>query len=361
MKTPLPYRGSITLTIIIGLVFSSPLMAGWHSAQRAIMGTPVKVELWHTDANKAQFAIEQVFAEITRLDQLLSPYKKDSEVYKINHRKLQTDIALSNELYTLLERAHYYGELTQGAFDITFASVGQYYNYRQNQRPSSKQLQKFHSAIGLQKLILNSTQLKLHIDDTNTRIDLGGIAKGYAVDKAIQILKDLGIKHARVSAGGDARVLGDKHGKPWMIGIKHPRQNSSQQSNRYAAIIPLENSAISTSGDYERFFIDTDGERIHHIIDPSNGQPTGLTTYSTTGSTTSSTTGSTTDALISVSIIGPTGFDTDPLSTSVFVLGRQQGLELINQLPEFEAIVIDKDRRLHYSLGLIQPKLRPSP
>lgn len=322
-------------TLLLSLFMGSQsAFADWHQRSESIMGTPVQVELWHSDKLAATAAIDAVMLELRRLDNGLSPYKKGSELYQINHRKEQSTLPITMEMQVLLQRSQHYSELTAGAFDITFASVGEHYDYRQSQQPSPQKTNLLSKAIDYRQLQLNPKTNTLTLDNPNTRIDLGGIAKGYAVDRAINLLSAHGIQHANVSAGGDARVLGDKRGKPWMIGIKHPRQTQG-----YAAIIPLNNSAISTSGDYERFFIDTDGQRVHHIIDPTNGMPTGAAS----------------DALISVSIIGPNGFDTDPLSTSVFVLGRDAGLKLIDRLPEFEAVVIDKNRRLHYSKGLITP------
>ena len=165
----------------------------------------------------------------------------------------------------------------------------------------------------------------------NIKIDLGGIAKGYAIDRAVHILSERGIKHASVSAGGDTRLLGDRRGRPWIAGIKNPRGVQTD----IAIKLPLQNEALSTSGDYERFFIDENGERIHHILNPK--------------------TGNSASSIASVSVIGPNGFDTDPLSTSVFVMGVDKGLKLIDSLTDFEAIIIDEYGKTHYSKGLAEP------
>jgi thiamine biosynthesis lipoprotein len=135
-----------------------------------------------------------------------------------------------------------------------------------------------------------------------------------------------------VSAGGDSRVLGDKLGKPWLVGIRNPR---AEDKNAVAITLPLENCAISTSGDYERFFIDKDGQRVHHIINPKTGKsPHGI---------------------ISASVIGPAGFDTDPLTKTIFIMGPEKGLALINSLPGFDAIVITESGKVIYSKGLTPP------
>jgi thiamine biosynthesis lipoprotein len=162
------------------------------------------------------------------------------------------------------------------------------------------------------------------------RIDLGGIAKGYAVDRAIDITRDCGIERAMISAGGDSRIIGDRGGRPWMIGIRHPRDSSG-----IALRLPLSDSAISTSGDYERFFI-ADGKRVHHIIDPDTGRSAG--------------------ASWSATVIGPDALTTDALSTTIFILGAADGLALIESLDGFDAIVIDSGGKVHYSSGFQVPE-----
>ena len=161
------------------------------------------------------------------------------------------------------------------------------------------------------------------------RINLGGIAKGYAVERGAEILVERGIRHAIVTAGGDTRLVGDRRGQPWIVGIRHPREDDD-----VVLRLPLEGEAISTSGDYERYFVE-DGKRYHHIIEPSTGMPAA--------------------GVHSVTIVGPDAVITDALSTSVFVMGVDSGLRLIAALPDYEAMVIDAEGRLYYSDGLQPP------
>jgi len=161
------------------------------------------------------------------------------------------------------------------------------------------------------------------------RINLGGIAKGYVVERGVDILRKHGIRHGIVTAGGDTRLLGDRRGRPWMVGVRDPREEGE-----VAISIPLVDEAISTSGDYERFF-DENGIRYHHIIKPSTGKPA-------TG-------------VHSATVIGPDAVITDALSTSVFVMGVDKGLTLIGTLPDYESIVIDAEGRMYYSDGLLRP------
>ena len=161
------------------------------------------------------------------------------------------------------------------------------------------------------------------------RINLGGIAKGYVVERGVDLLRHRGIENAIVTAGGDSRLLGDRRGRPWMVGIRDPRNDGEVTIS-----IPLVNEAISTSGDYERYF-DEDGVRYHHIITPSTGEPAG--------------------GVQSATVFGPDAVITDALSTSVFVMGVERGLTLIGTLPDYESIVIDAEGQVFYSDGLTQP------
>ncbi|MFI2812090.1 MULTISPECIES: FAD:protein FMN transferase [Microbulbifer] len=327
-----------TVAGCLALLLATPALAEWHYAREAIMGTEVTVQLWHEDRARAEDLKKAVLAEFRRLDAALSPYRDNSELSQVNRTAATGAVAITDELADLVDKSLWYSEQTGGAFDITYASLGQHYNFRAGRRADTETTEKLLPAIDYHHLQLDREQGTLAFAHPDTRIDLGGIAKGYAVDRAVAILRGAGVHHASVSAGGDARMLGDRRGKPWLVGIRHPREKSKN-----AAVIPLENTAISTSGDYERFFIDNDESRVHHIFDPTTGLP------AETGETDS-------DRLISVSVIGPRGFDTDPLSTSVFVLGKKRGLALIDRLPEFEAIVIDSNRQLYFSRGLQQPK-----
>ncbi len=259
----------------------------------------------------------------------------------LNRNATKGPVKISSEMLHLLDKAIYYGKITDGAFDISFASLGQFYDYRRGQRPTAEQIQEFKTAIDYRKIHLDRENSKVHFLHPKLKIDLGGIAKGYAVDRSIAILKRQGVKHASISAGGDSRMLGDKRGRPWVVGIKKPRSTKTvidhDDSNKSSALVlPLQNIAISTSGDYERYFIDRDsGKRIHHIIKPQSGRSV--------------------SGVMSVSVMGPLGFDTDPLSTSVFVMGVNEGLKLINRLPDFDVVIIDIHGKVHYSQGLMAP------
>ncbi len=326
----------ITLFICSYFLCSSVALSQWYQETFKVMGTLSHVEFWLDDDNdrlaqtdsqqKARALIFAVKEEMFRIDQQMSPYKSQSELSRINRLASSQTVNISRELFDLLQIAQDIAKLSEGAFDITYASVGYQYNYRQRKKPTASEISKTLPAINYKAILLDSKKQTIHFTQPNVRIDLGGIAKGYAVKRCLQILQDAGIKHALVSAGGDTGLLGDRRGRPWLVGIKHPRAD-----HKTAVHIPLVNEAISTSGDYERYFIE-DGVRYHHIINPKTGDSA--------------------REVVSVSVIGKDPTYVDALSTTVFVKGLKKGLALIEKLPEFEAIIIDKNQRLHFSSGL---------
>ncbi len=314
-------------------------MAQWFEDEQAIMGTPIRVELWSDDASEAKAAIKAVMSEMQRIDALMSPFKDNSELARINRQAGDTPVILSKELFQLILRAETVSEMTGGVFDLSFASVGYLYDYRKGIHPSTKEIKAQLPAVNYRAIKLDSKTRSIFFSLPGMRIDLGGIAKGYAVDKAAHLLRQRGIQHALVSAGGDSRLLGDRHGRPWMIGIRHPRdtpkKTTAEKARTSPVVLPLSNIAISTSGDYERFFI-RDGVRYHHIINTKTGRAA--------------------RASQSATVIGPDATLTDALSTSVFILGAKKGIALINRLPGFDAVVIDSHGQLHYSDGLMPPQ-----
>jgi len=229
-------------------------------------------------------------------------------------------------MFELLSRSLHFSRLSDGAFDITFASAGQLYDYRERIRPDEQALARARAAIGYQNLLLDEPACTVRFARPDVRIDLGGFAKGYAVDSGAALLRRRGIAHAIVTAGGDSHIVGDRGGRPWTIGVRDPRR-----PGELAAVLPLKDVAVSTSGDYERYFDEGD-VRFHHILDPR--------------------TGASPNSVRSVTIIAPDGLTSEGLSKSVFVLGVEKGLRLIEAQRDVDAVVVDAAGVLHYSAGL---------
>ncbi len=312
--------------LLLAVLLPATTHAVWLERTAAIMGTRIKVELNAPDEGTGAKAIDAVLGEFHRIDRLMSPYQERSELARVNREASQAPVKVSSEFFRLLQRSLEFSRLTQGAFDITFASVGHHYDYRKGIAPSDTQIASDLPKIDYRHIVLDPDRQTVFFSQKGVRIDLGGIAKGYAVDRAIGLLQSRGIEQALVSAGGDSRILGDHDGRPWNIGIRAPRDRHA-----LVAVLPLNDSAVSTSGDYERFF-EAGGIRHHHIISPKTGRSAG--------------------DVQSVTIIGPDATSTDALSTSVFVMGPAAGLELIDRLEKFEAIIIDRQGEMRYSIGL---------
>ena len=323
-------RYLIGLLSLILLAGAPQANAAWVEKTAPVMGTNVSVELWHPDEKIAAQLIQRVFDEMWRIDLLMSPFREQSELSRINRQAAKAPVKISQELFDLLQKANAFSRLSQGAFDITFASVGRLYDYREGIHPDQTHLDALLPKVNFNHLLFDPRQRTLAFAVDGVQIDLGGIAKGYAVDRAIELLKTAGVAHALVSAGGDSRILGDRRGRPWHVAIRNPRERSAT-----VVMLPLTDAAVSTSGDYERYF-EADGVRYHHILTPATGRPP--------------------NQLRSVTIIGSDATTTDALSTTVFVMGLEQGLALIETLADVEAVIIDSDSQMHYSSGLAAPE-----
>jgi len=301
--------------------------AEWFSrVDDGIMGTRITVELWSEDTLAANSAIDAVIAEMERIDREMSTYKPDSEITRVNGQAARRSVKIGAELFELLKTSIEYSVLTDGAFDITYASVGFMYDFHAHQKPSDEQIASKLPAINYKHIVLNEKDRTVRFTHPNVRIDLGGIGKGHAVDRGIAILQARGIQHALVTAGGDSRIIGDRFGKPWIIGIRHPDDKS-----RVIAKIPLVDTAISTSGDYERYF-DEGGTRYHHILDPRTGRSA--------------------SRVRSATILAPTATRTDGLSKTAFVLGAEAAMKIYNKLADVDAILVTPEGKVLYSKGI---------
>ncbi|MEP6886329.1 MAG: FAD:protein FMN transferase [Gammaproteobacteria bacterium] len=331
-------RQTLRVVLSVGLLLSLavPAHAEWvRRISDGIMGTRITVELWADDKDKAEQAIDAVLDEMRHVDDSMSTYKPTSEVSQVNAKAALGPMHISKELFDLLVTAKQYSEITDGAFDITYASVGYMYDFRKHVHPDEAQIDKALPAVNFRHVLLDAKKQTVMFSQKGVRIDLGGIAKGYSVDRGIDVLKSRGFTRMYVSAGGDSRIVGDRFGKPWMVGIRDPRRGEGEVITR----IPLVDAAISTSGDYERFF-EEDGVRYHHIIDPHTGHSA--------------------SKVRSATVIGPYATRTDGLSKTAFVLGPEKAMEIYNGIDDIDAIIVKLDGTVIYSKG-IEPAHRAAP
>ncbi len=316
------------LVIAGWLALGLPLAAhaDWYSDSQVKMGTRIDVQVWHDSEPEARRLIAEAMAEFDRIEAGMSTFKPDSEISRVNDHAAEAPVPVSAELYGLVKRALEISVLSEGAFDITFDSVGQLYDYHKHVKPTDAEIAARLPEINYRHVVLDPAAQTIRFTVPGTRINLGGIGKGYAVEKVIALLREAGLEHALATAGGDTRLLGDHHGAPWIVGIRDP-----DDGQKLVTRLALVDEAISTSGDYERYFVE-DGKRYHHIIDPRTGKSPG--------------------GVRSVTIVGPDAVMTEGLTKTVFILGPDKGLAIVASVPGYEAVVVDAQHRVRFSKGL---------
>lgn len=302
------------------------------------MGTLVKISVADRDKSAEQIkkSVDKAFSEIENIDRLMSVYRNESEVSRINRLKQGQMIAVSDELLEVIGRSIQISRLSFGAFDLTSAPVIELWGFGRKGRienlPSPEEIKESLSMVGYRNIIIDRRKKEIGFAQEGMKIDLGGIAKGYAVDRAIEILKKEKINNALIDAGGDVYCLGLNAKKvPWVIGIKDPRHSS-----RVIRTLKLRDEACATSGDYEKFFL-KNGRRFSHLIDPRTGWPVQ-------------------NGIISVTVLAASCLEADALATAVFVLGKKKGLKLIDSLTKTEAIVITQKEdylTTYFSKGIV--------
>ncbi|MEP6960095.1 MAG: FAD:protein FMN transferase [Nitrospirota bacterium] len=294
------------------------------------MGTLVTITSVARSEAVAQAAATAGFAEIRRLEELLSTWIPTSELSRVNASSGVMPIHVSPETLTVVQRAMQVAEMTDGGFNIAIGPAVDAWNVVEGQQiPAESELDALHPLVDLQAVHVDVREQTVFLEKTGMRVDVGGIGKGYAADRAVEALWEAGAIAGVVALSGDIKTFGRlPNGKMFPVGIQHPREDRS-----VLAWIDLQDEAISTAGDYERFF-ERDGVRYHHILDPRTLQPA--------------------RSCQSVTVIAREGVWADGLDTGIFVMGPERGMELVEQLPDVEAIIVDAEGRLLVSSGLKQ-------
>ena len=298
------------------------------------MGTLVHVIAYtspRADEAATRSAIKQAYDEIVRLERLMTTWRDDSELSEVN-RSSGSFIRVSTDTLAVIEKSVWAGQISDGTFDITYASMGDLWKFgdaaeKDPKPPSATEVKRGIARIGYSKIEIDRAGKRVKIGK-GQKVDLGGIAKGYAVDRAAVMLRRAGLESFLVQAGGDLYGAGKKpDGSRWVSGIRDPRG----PADRFFATIELENHAFSTAGDYARSYVH-DGKRYHHIIDPRTGQPA--------------------RASRSVTIWAPDALTADAVDDAVFILGPKKGLELVESLPGVGAVIVDGENQVHVSKRL---------
>ena len=293
------------------------------------MGTAFEITVVAPNEAIGYAHIDEAISEIQRIEKIISSWDADSETSLVNKNAGIRAVRVSDELYGLIKRALKIAEITNGAFDITYASIDKVWKFdgTMHSFPTESQIKKSIEKIGYQKILLDAEAKTVFLTEKGMKIGFGGIGKGYAADKAKELLMSKRVKGGLINASGDLTTWGTKvTGEKWMVGIANPLSKE-----KVFGWLPVIESAVATSGNYEKFVV-FKGEKYAHIIDPRTGYPT--------------------KGISSVSIFAKKAELCDALATAVFVMGKDTGLHLINQIGGVEAVVVDSNNKLHKSSGI---------
>jgi thiamine biosynthesis lipoprotein len=256
-------------------------------------------------------------AEVKRFDRMMSLYKDDSEITRVNMAAGKDPVAVSPEMIEMAEAARKISDLTDGTFDVTVGPLVVLWqmSLKEGKAPTETEIKRIRSRVGYRNIIVNKKASTLFLKKPGMIMDFGGCAKGYVADKVAELLRKQGIENAIVALAGDIRVMGHRpEGGPWRIGVQHPRDAA-----KTLTVLELSDKYISTSGDYERYRI-VHKQRYHHILDPRTGKPSA--------------------GIESVTVVGDQGAIGDPLTTALFILGPEKGMNIVTKLG-YEAIFVD--------------------
>jgi thiamine biosynthesis lipoprotein len=305
--------------------------------ERQCMGTKCTLSVFHHDQARVDAAVERAFGEIRRLDALMTTWTLDSEVSRINAAAGSgKPVRIGGETFDVLKHALWIADRSEGAFDITvgaFKGLWKFDEDNDGTLPSDSAVKQRLRLVDYHDVILDPRQSSVALRRPGQQITLGGIAKGYIVDRAVAVLRTDGFKDFLVQAGGDLYAAGQRGDRPWRVGVQDPRaaRSDGKAADASFAMITLSDAAFNTSGDYERFII-KDGKRYHHILDPRTGYPVAHTR--------------------SVTVLAPSSFLADTLDTALFVMGTEKGLAFAKSLPAVEVLIVDGDNQVHTTPGL---------
>ncbi len=298
-----------------------------------LMGSDFKITVVANTAVEGQNYIACAIDEISRIERLISSWNVDSQTTLINKNSGIKPVVVSNELYQLIERAKQISKISNGTFDISYASMDKIWKFDGSVTtlPSPEKIKASIAKVGYNNILLNPEKRTVFLTKKGMKIGFGGIGKGYAADKAKDVLIKKGVKSGIINAAGDLTTWGmQKNGTPWQVGIKNPLNKDI-----IFAWFPMHNDAVVTSGNYEKYIM-INGERYTHIINPKTGYPS--------------------KGISSVSVFAPKAELADALATSLFVMGREKALEFINQLPKIECIIVTDTGKIYYSNNIEHDK-----
>jgi len=292
------------------------------------MGTEMAHKAFGRHAIEALKAVQN---ESQRLERLLSRFQQESDISRINRSAGIKCENVSPETYEILLHAIECSVISQGLFDVTVGPLVDLWDYKHAlEPPANNKIEMALPLVNYKDLELNTVQKTTGLKKSGQSVDLGGIGKGFASDRFMEIFKEYGVTSAFSNIGGNVSTLGNKpDGSPWLVGIRHPRLNG------LLGAVEVTEKAVVTSGDYERYFIDKEGRRFHHILNPITGYPAE-------------------SGLVSVTVVANSAMTADALSTAIFVAGLERGTALIKKYSGAEAVLVDEKLRVYVTQGLRQ-------
>lgn len=314
---------NLTTIFFIFLVTSTVTSQEIYKRTLKLMGSRFEITVVANNQNEADNYIDLAVSEISRIESLISSWDPESQTSAINANAGIRPVKVDPELFSLIERCIGISKLTDGAFDISYASMDRIWKFdgSMTEMPSSVAIQKSVSKVGYQNIELNPAKSTVFLKLPGMKIGFGGIGKGYAADKAKALLERHNVTSGIINASGDMNAWGSQpNGSDWQVAITNPLNK-----NKAFALLPVNDGAVVTSGNYEKY-VTFNGKRYTHIIDPRTGYPS-------TG-------------IISATVFAPSAELADALATSVFVMGTETGLDFINQLPNIECILIDENGKI---------------
>ena len=300
-----------------------------HKKKASLLGSPFEITVVATDSIKGEQFCNLAISEVKRIEHLISDWIPSSQISKVNQNAGFKAIAVDEEVFNLVERAIKVSQLTNGAFDISYASMDRIWKFdgSMKEMPTETEIKKSVERVGYQKIILNAKEKTIFLKEKGMKLGLGGIGHGYIADKIKALLISKGCTSGIVNVSGDINSWGFQiNGEPWNVAIVNPLNKE-----KVFATFPLIDSAVETSGSYEKY-VTFNGKRYSHIIDPRSGYPA--------------------SGIISVSVFAKQTEIADALATGVFVLGVDVGMNLINQINGIECIIIDDKGGIHYSKNI---------
>jgi len=298
--------------------------------ERLSMGSILRLTAWTADDAAANSVFDAVFDEFNRLEGLMSTWRETSDIERLNRAAGDHPVQVDREVREVLRIAHQVSEWTDGRFDITFGAIADLWKFdhdQDNTVPDPAEVRKRLPLIDYRAVVVDEQAGTAFLKRKGMRAHLGGIGKGYAIDRAVEIFHRRGLQDFMIQAGGDLYVGGQRGGRPWRLGIQDPRGPANQSF----ATVDLSNSTFSTSGDYERFFF-KNGRRYHHILDLRRGEPAMLCR--------------------SVTLISDRAVIADALAKGVFILGPVEGLALIERTPGVQGVIVSAKNEVLVSAGL---------